>query len=78
MYGTLFAHAFVLLNMPFSASGNPFCSVTHLINSYKNERGFLGWSPGEGNDSLLQYSCLENPMDKGALWAIAGVESSPT
>ena len=23
-------------------------------------------SPGEGNDSPLQYSCLENPMDHGA------------
>ena len=22
-------------------------------------------SPGEGNDNLLQYSCLENPMDRG-------------
>ena len=26
----------------------------------------LGRSPGEGNDNPLQYSCLENPMDKGA------------
>ena len=26
----------------------------------------LGRSPGEGNDNLLQYSCLENPMDRGA------------
>ena len=25
-----------------------------------------GKSPGEGNDSPLQYSCLENPMDRGA------------
>ena len=25
-----------------------------------------GSSPGEGNDNLLQYSCLENPMDGGA------------
>ena len=23
-------------------------------------------SPGEGNGDLLQYSCLENPMDRGA------------
>ena len=28
-----------------------------------------GRSPGEGNGSPLQYSCLENPMDKGAWWA---------
>ena len=26
----------------------------------------LGRSPGEGNGHLLQYSCLENPMDRGA------------
>ena len=26
----------------------------------------LGRSPGEGHGDLLQYSCLENPMDKGA------------
>ena len=31
----------------------------------------LGWedSPGEGNGNPLQYSCLENPMDRGAWWA---------
>ena len=28
----------------------------------------LGWEdyPGEGNGNSLQYSCLENPMDRGA------------
>ena len=26
----------------------------------------LGRSPEEGNGNPLQYSCLENPMDKGA------------
>ena len=26
----------------------------------------LGRSPGGGNGKLLQYSCLENPMDRGA------------
>ena len=25
-----------------------------------------GRSPGQGNGNLLQYSCLENPMDRGA------------
>ena len=30
----------------------------------------LGRSPGEGNGKPLQYSCLENLMDRGALWAI--------
>ena len=26
----------------------------------------LGRSPGEGNGNPLQYSCLENPTDRGA------------
>ena len=29
-----------------------------------------GRSPGEGNGHPLQYSCLENSMDRGAWWAI--------
>ena len=32
----------------------------------------LGRSPGEGNDNPLQYSCLENPMDKRAWQATWG------
>ena len=33
-----------------------------------------GRSPGEGNGNPLQYSCLENPMDRGA-WAGGGFSS---
>ena len=33
----------------------------------------LGRSPGEGNGNPLQYSCLENPMDRGAWWATVHV-----
>ena len=34
---------------------------------------------GEGNGTSLQYSCLENPMDGGALWAVVhGVAKSRT
>jgi len=29
----------------------------------------LGKSPGRGNDNPPQYSCWENPMDRGASWA---------
>ena len=29
----------------------------------------LGRSPGGGHGNTLQYSCLENPMDRGAWWA---------
>ena len=30
----------------------------------------LGRSPERGHGNLLQYSCLENSMDRGAWWAI--------
>ena len=29
----------------------------------------LGRAPGEGSGNPLQYSCLENLMDRGAWWA---------
>ena len=39
----------------------------------------LGRSSGEGNGNPLQYSCLENPMDRGAWWAtVHGVPKSQT
>ena len=38
-----------------------------------------GRSPGEGNGSPLQYSWLENPMDRGAWWAaVRGVAEGRT
>ena len=51
-----------------------FClkSLTTSVASYKwNLTGFtfvIGLF-GEGNGNPLQYSCLENPMDRGAWWA---------
>ena len=36
-------------------------------------------SLGEGNGNSLQYSCLENPVDRGAWWAaVHGVAESRT
>ena len=36
-------------------------------------------SPGEGHGNPLQYSCLGNPMDRGAWWAtVHGVTKSQT
>ena len=36
-------------------------------------------SPGGGHSNPFQYSCLENPMDRGAWWAIVhGVSKSRT
>ena len=37
----------------------------------------MGRSPGEGNSNPLQYSCLENPMDRGAWQAtVHGISES--
>ena len=38
-----------------------------------------GISPGGGHGNPLQYSCMENPMDRGAWWAtVHGVAKSQT
>ena len=39
----------------------------------------LGRSPGGENGNPFQYSCLENPTDRGAWWAaVHGVAASDT
>ena len=45
-----------------------------VLQTVKNLSAFragdpVGRSPGEGNGNPLQYSCLENSMDRGAWWA---------
>ena len=37
---------------------------------YPGSKPGSGRSPGEGNGNPLKYSCLENPMERGAWWAI--------
>ena len=44
------------------------CSVGHL-GSFPGS----GRSPGKGDGNPLQYSCLENPMDRGTLWSTVHV-----
>ena len=42
-------------------------------------RSLEGRSPGGGHGNPLQYSCLENPMDRGAWWAtVHGIAKSRT
>ena len=61
--------ALVVKNLPANAGG-------------RRDSGSIppsGRSTGGGNGNLLQYSCLENLMDRGAWWAIVhGVEKSQT
>jgi len=50
------------------------CNVGDLGSIPGSER-----APGEGNGNPLQYSCLENPMDRGARWAtVRGITKSQT
>ena len=45
----------------------------------KNKLKVLRVNNGEGNGTPPQYSCLENPMDRGAWWAaVYGVAQSQT
>ena len=56
------ATAFIANGFPSDSYGKEFaCNVEDL--------GLVpgsGRSPGGGHDNTLQYSCLENPMDRGA------------
>ena len=57
-----------ILGFPGGASGKEsacqYRRYKRLGSIPRSER-----SHGEGNGNLLQYSCLRNPMDKGAWWA---------
>ena len=56
---------------------NPFASAGDIKNAGLIPG--LGRFPGEGNGNPLQYSCLENPLDRGAWRAIVhGVPKSQT
>ena len=59
-------------------------SLVHVISCLSMPKTYLEFRPGaylprEGNGTPLQYSCLENPMDRGACWAaVHGVAKSRT
>ena len=67
----------VAYNSPFpgsSAGKESACNVGDLGSIPE-----LGRSPGGGHGNPLQYSCLENPMDRGAqLATVHGVAKSWT
>ena len=63
------------LGFPCSSVGKVFACNAGDLGSIPGS----GSSPGEGNGNPLQYSCLENPMDRGAQQATAhGVAKSQT
>ena len=63
-----------------SNSGSPGGSVVKNPPANAEDTGSipeLGRSPGGVNGNPLRYSCLENPLDREAWWAIVhGIEKS--
>ena len=51
-----------VLGFPCGSAGKEFTCNAGDLGSTPG----LGRSPGEGKGYLLQYSCLENPMERGA------------
>ena len=62
--------------------GFPGGSVVKNLPASAGDTGLISWlgrSLREGNGNPLQYSCLENPIDRGAWWAaVHGVAKSQT
>ena len=67
--------AFDLLGCPGGAEVKASaCNVGDLGSISESGR-----SPGEGDDNTFSYSCLENPMDRGAWWdTVHGAGKSQT
>ena len=66
-------HVLLMQGFPGDSDGKvPVCNVGDPGSIPE-----LGRSPGEGDGSPLQYSCLENPMDRGTWYAtVHGVTKS--
>ena len=62
----LFGYGYYLEGVPVASDGKE--SVSNVGDS--GSIPGLGRSPGEENGNPIEYSCLENPMDRGAWWAM--------
>ena len=66
---------FVLLLFPFLQNGLTLCLSGKEFTCSVGDPGDVGLIPGSGRSpeggygNPLQYSCLENPMDRGVWWA---------
>ena len=70
--------SFIENNSFTSLPGNFSFQRTSFIYSLLNNCSLVD-KDGEGNGNPLQYSCLENPRDRGAWWAaVCGVAQSQT
>ena len=67
----ILSHVFLYVLFPV---GFPGSSVAKNLPANSRDRGLIpgsGRSSEEGNGNPCQYSCLGNPMDRGAWWAAA-------
>ena len=56
-----------------------YCNIHRVLSQYVKIIHTNIYILGEGNGSPLQYSCLENPLDRGAWWAaVYGIAQSWT
>ena len=66
---------YIYMGFPGGSDKKEFTGNTGGLGSFPG----LGRSPGGGHDNPLQYSCLENPMDRGSWKApLHGVTKSQT
>ena len=64
-----------LFGFPGDSDGTASACKAEVLGSIPGSGG----SPGEGNGYPLQYSCQENPLDRGAWWGtVHGVTKSRT
>ena len=55
----------LLINLKIFLGGSDGKASAYNVGDLGSIPG-LGRAPGEGNGNPLQYSCLENPMERGA------------
>ena len=71
--------AFMFLVSKIIADGNCSHEIKRCLLLGRKNMTNLDSIVGEGNGNPLQYSCLENPVDRGAWWAaVHGVAQSRT
>ena len=64
---------FIILSFLIHEQGFPGGSVVKNLSANAGDASLIpgsGRCPGDGNGNPLQYSCLENLMDRGTWWAI--------
>ena len=74
---TVYLYEKVFINVIIMEEGFSSGSVVKNPPANAGDTGLiprLGRSPGGGNDNPHQYSCWENPMDRGVWWAVVQVK----